>query len=102
VNSSRDHSRGDDGPAAAAKSRDGTVPHADTDAAGRLGAIESELAFQVETQRELGDALAAQQMDILTLQRQVHLLGEQLAALRNDVSPAEPHGSDDEPPPPHY
>lgn len=92
MNSSRGHSGGDDGGR-----------RAEADVTGRLAALEAEAAFQGDTLRELGDAFAAQQLDILTLQRQVHLLGEQLAALRADVSRAgEPDGGDAEPPPPHY
>lgn len=86
-------SRGDSG---------GTYGGRPSDGAERLATVEAEVAFQGDTLRELGDAFAAQQLDILTLQRQVQLLGEQLAALRADVSRAKPDGGDDEPPPPHY
>jgi uncharacterized coiled-coil protein SlyX len=91
LTSSRGHSGGDD---------DGRRSAAD--AAERLAALETEAAFQGDTLRELSDAFAAQQLDILTLQRQVCLLSEQLTALRADISCAEQDGSDDEPPPPHY
>lgn len=101
MNSSRDHSRGDDATTAMGASRDDGTPKDATGGADRLGVIEAEVAFQGDTLRELGNAFAKQQMDILTLQRQVQLLGKQLAALRDDVSRAAPDGSDDEPPP-HY
>lgn len=99
MNSSRDRT-GDDGPRAAGASREPDDRR--SDAAARLRVVEAEVAFQGDTVRELSDALAAQQMDILTLQRQVHVLGEQLATLRAQVSRAEPDGSDNDPPPPHY
>jgi len=106
VNSSRRHPGGGspegDAPVAVATDPDGGVVDADSEAINRLGAIEGEIAFQGDTLRELGDALATQQMDVLALQQQVRLLGEQLAALRADVSRAAHDGNDDEPPPPHY
>lgn len=68
----------------------------------RLAAVEAEIAFQGDAQRELSDALAAQQVAILALQRQVRLLGEQLAGLRSDVAGAQADDGESEPPPPHY
>lgn len=66
----------------------------------RLLHLEAELAFQTDAVRELNEALAAQQLDLLTLQRQVALLGEQLAALRSQVGTSGDAGA--EPRPPHY
>ncbi len=67
-----------------------------------LGRVEAELAFQGDSLRQLSDALATQQLDILTLQTQVRHLNEQLKALREEAA-APGAGSDlPEPPPPHY
>ncbi|MEM9758680.1 MAG: SlyX family protein [Pseudomonadota bacterium] len=66
-----------------------------------MAALEAELAFQTDTCRELSDALATQQLDILTLQRQVRYLSDQLAALRERERHDRAEAPDDERPP-HY
>ena len=48
----------------------------------RVAALEAELAFQGETVDSLSEALARQQQDLLLVQRQVTLLGEELRKLR--------------------
>lgn len=48
----------------------------------RVATLEAELAFQGDTVNELNEALARQQQDLLLLQRQVTLLGEELRKLR--------------------
>ncbi len=67
-----------------------------------LGRVEAELAFQGDSLRELSDALATQQLDILTLQTQVKHLSEQLKALREAAAAAGAGSDGAEPPPPHY
>ncbi|WP_439102140.1 SlyX family protein [Congregibacter sp.] len=65
-----------------------------------IGKLQAELAFQNDSVQRLNDALATQQQDILLLQRQVALLGEQLRALReNDSQTA---GDSVVEKPPHY
>ncbi|MEL7044049.1 MAG: SlyX family protein [Pseudomonadota bacterium] len=71
------------------------------EASERLAALEAELAFQTDTCRELSDALATQQLDMLTLQRQVRYLSEQLVALRERDRRNGTEAPDDEKPP-HY
>ena len=97
-----------DGPASAARNADADVAPETRDAAVRPGnvsermaALEAELAFQTDANRELSDAMAQQQLDILTLQRQVQYLSEQLVALRNRERPDSADAPDDEVPP-HY
>lgn len=55
----------------------------DRHAEAEIAKLQSELAFQSDSVQRLNDALATQQQDILLLQRQVALLGEQLRALRD-------------------
>ncbi|MDA9049774.1 SlyX family protein [Pseudomonadales bacterium] len=60
--------------------------------------LEMKLAFQEDMIQKLDDALVSQQHQILTLQRQVQLLGNELRALdTRSLGDAAP-----EPPPPHY
>lgn len=63
--------------------------------------VEAELAFQGDGLRELSDALATQQTDILTLKEQVRLLSAQLKALRNELAESGAAPASDETPP-HY
>ena len=62
--------------------------------------LQSELAYQGDALQRLSDAFASQQQDILLLKRQIKLLGEQFAALR-DSTPAQQAEERDERPP-HY
>lgn len=62
--------------------------------------LQAELAFQSDSVRRLNDALATQQQDILMLQRQVELLGEQLRALRENDDRGEGAAMLEKPP--HY
>lgn len=66
----------------------------------RISHLEAELAFQGDAVRELNDALASQQLDLITLKRQVALLGEQLSALRRQVATPVEGAADERPP--HY
>ena len=66
----------------------------------RITSLEAELAFQGDSVRDLNDALATQQQDLLTLQRQVHLLGQQLRALREGGVTGTPNTDGEKPP--HY
>ena len=60
--------------------------------------LEMKLALQEDMIQKLDDALVSQQHQILTLQRQVQLLGNELRALdTRSLGDAAP-----EPPPPHY
>jgi SlyX protein len=60
--------------------------------------LEMKLAFQEDVIQKLDDALISQQQQILALQRQVQLLGNELRTLDNrSLGDALP-----EPPPPHY
>ena len=70
------------------------------DARQRLGDLEAEIAFQGDTVRELNEALAAQQLDLMALKRQVELLGEQLGSLRRQVGVPVDGAADERPP--HY
>jgi SlyX protein len=67
----------------------------------QLAALQTELTFQGQTIVELNDALAAQQRDILLLQRQLRLLAEDLGRLRTRHAASELPDAG-EPPPPHY
>jgi SlyX protein len=68
-----------------------------------LGELQAEVAFQGDNVHRLNEALASQQQDVLMLQRQVMLLGEQLRALRENTHNAGSSGaSEDNEPPPHY
>ena len=62
--------------------------------------LQAELAFQNDSVQRLNDALATQQQDILMLQRQVALLGEQLRALRENDNHSEGEAVLEKPP--HY
>ena len=64
----------------------------------QFDSLEMKLAFQEDIIQKLDDALVSQQQQILTLQRQVQLLGNELRALdTRSLGDAAP-----EPPPPHY
>ena len=64
----------------------------------QFDSLEMKLAFQEDLIQKLDDALVSQQQQILTLQRQVQLLGNELRALdTRSLGDATP-----EPPPPHY
>lgn len=66
----------------------------------RIAELEAELAFQGDALRELNEALATQQLDLIDAKRQVALLGEQLASLRAQLSEQQTGGADERPP--HY
>lgn len=64
----------------------------------RFEDMEMKLAFQEDIIQKLDDALSSQQQQIIDLQRQLQLLGNEMRALDVQVSgDARP-----EPPPPHY
>ncbi|WOJ94335.1 SlyX family protein [Congregibacter variabilis] len=65
-----------------------------------IATLQAEIAFQGDSVQRLNDALASQQQDILMLQRQVALLGEQLRALRENGSHRD--GAAEVEKPPHY
>ncbi len=65
--------------------------------------LEEKLAFQEDTLQKLDDALASQQQQILLLEHQVKLLGEQLRKVEDASVGAAPAGAapaDEKPP--HY
>lgn len=64
--------------------------------------VEAELAFQGDTVHALNEALAAQQLEILTLRDQVRLLQQQVKALRREVADGTAAPAGPEAPPPHY
>jgi len=64
--------------------------------------VEAELAFQGDTLRALNEALASQQLEILTLRDQVRLLQQQVKALRREVADGAAPPAGPEAPPPHY
>jgi uncharacterized coiled-coil protein SlyX len=66
----------------------------------RIAELEAELAFQGDALRELNEALATQQLDLIDAKRQIGLLGEQLASLRAQLSEQQTEGADERPP--HY
>jgi len=59
--------------------------------------LEMKLAFQEEVIHKLDEALISQQQQIMALQRQVKLLGNEVRTLDVQTSSQQP-----EPPPPHY
>lgn len=60
--------------------------------------VQTQLAYQEDMVRELNDALALQQQEILVLRRQLQLLKQ-----RQDDMASEPTGPDSpDEPPPHY
>jgi SlyX protein len=63
----------------------------------QLVAVQSQLAFQEDTMRELHEALARQQQEILLLRRQIQLLKQRLDEQVVDLEP----GFVDQKPP-HY
>jgi SlyX protein len=63
----------------------------------QLVAVQSQLAFQEDTMRELHEALARQQQEILLLRRQIQLLKQRLDEQAVDFEP----GFVDQKPP-HY
>lgn len=72
----------------------------DDQASAEIATLQAELAFQGDSVQRLNDALAKQQQDILMLQRQVALLGEQFRALRENGSNRD--GASEVEKPPHY
>ena len=52
------------------------------DAMERVASLEAELAFQGDALRELSDAMATQQIDLIDARRQISHLVSQLAELR--------------------
>lgn len=64
----------------------------------RLIELETRIAYQDETLRELNEAVSRQQLDIARLERQVLALQSRLAALV-EASGREAPGHE---PPPHY
>jgi SlyX protein len=63
----------------------------------RFTHLEMKLAFQEEVIHKLDEALISQQQQIMTLQRQVKLLGNEVRTLDAQTGNQQP-----EPPPPHY
>ena len=61
--------------------------------------LQSQLAFQEDTVSALNTALAAQQKEILTLQRQLALLKQRLDEQASQIGDA---GPDADEKPPHY
>ncbi|WOJ95656.1 SlyX family protein [Congregibacter brevis] len=72
----------------------------DDQASAEIAQLQAELAFQNDSVQRLNDALATQQQDILMLQRQVALLGEQLRSLRETDNHNEGEAVLEKPP--HY
>jgi SlyX protein len=64
----------------------------------RFEELEMKLSFQEDIIHKLDDALANQQQQIIDLQRQVQLLGNEMRSLDVQIS----GDSRPEPPPPHY
>ncbi len=73
---------------------------ADEDVLARLDVLEERLAFQEDTIQKLDDAMASQQQQIMLMQRQLELIGEQLKQLEK-VQAEGPSAPQDERPP-HY
>jgi uncharacterized coiled-coil protein SlyX len=73
----------------------------DTAAAERIAELEAEVAFQADGLRELNEALANQQLELLALRREMRILGEQFRALRSAVAEHHPGEGINERPP-HY
>lgn len=68
------------------------------DVVQQLFDVQTQLAYQEDMVRELNDALALQQQEILVLRRQLQLLKQ-----RQDDMGSEPAGPDNpDEPPPHY
>ncbi len=68
------------------------------DVVQQLFDVQTQLAYQEDMVRELNDALALQQQEILVLRRQLQLLKQ-----RQDDMASEPAGPDNpDEPPPHY
>jgi len=68
------------------------------DVVQQLFDVQTQLAYQEDMVRELNDALALQQQEILVLRRQLQLLKQ-----RQDDMASEPGGPDNpDEPPPHY
>ena len=68
------------------------------DVVQQLLEVQTQLAYQEDMVRELNDALALQQQEILVLRRQLQLLKQ-----RQDDMAGEPVGPDNpDEPPPHY
>ncbi|MDP5055085.1 MAG: SlyX family protein [Congregibacter sp.] len=65
-----------------------------------IGRLQAEMAFQGDSVHRLNEALATQQREILMLQRQVVLLGEQLRAMREGHQGRD--GAPETEKPPHY
>jgi uncharacterized coiled-coil protein SlyX len=67
-----------------------------------LANLEAEQAFQGDAVRELSDALAAQQQDLILIKRQLALLAEQLRSLRESAQPGSLGDNEAQEKPPHY
>lgn len=83
-----------------------TNPAKSPSTADLLGRVETELAFQGDGLRELNDALATQQLELIELRTQVQHLASQMKALRQEGA-APMDGESDvkgggHEPPPHY
>jgi SlyX protein len=63
----------------------------------RLEELETRVVFQEDTIQKLDDALAAQQQQIMDLERQIQIMGTQIKEIE-----LEPASSGPEAPPPHY
>ncbi|MFT7133370.1 MAG: SlyX protein [Cyclobacteriaceae bacterium] len=63
----------------------------------RFTELEMKLAFQDDVIHKLDEALIDQQQQIMALQRQVKLLGNEVRTLDAQTGSQQP-----EPPPPHY
>jgi SlyX protein len=67
----------------------------------RIMRLEELVALQDRTIEKLGEEVAAQQRELMEMERRVRLLGERVRSL-GQAGPAPEDGGGDEPPPPHY
>jgi uncharacterized coiled-coil protein SlyX len=75
--------------------------HTDGTVVERIAELEAEVAFQADGLRELNEALSSQQLELLSLRREMRVLGDQFRALRSAVAEHHPAEASDERPP-HY
>lgn len=75
-------------------------PEESAETTDRIGRLEAELAFQGDALRELSDAMATQQMDLIDARREVAHLISQLAELRGRLEHRQAEDGDERPP--HY
>ena len=66
----------------------------------RIARLEAELAFQGDALRELSDAMATQQLDLIDARRQITHLVSQLSELRGRLEHRQVEEGDERPP--HY